>query len=243
MVNSVSASRKPIVFGGLVSGLDTANIIQQLVAAKRGPIQLMQGRVATVRQQSNAVRDVGSRLSNLLTQVKNFADSTYVQGKSAAVSPAGATATVSASASTATVGGFKVTVEQLADATRVSSPTAISAAIDANALLKDAALATTVTAGTFTVNGVQISVDPTTDSLNAVMQRIRDNVAGVTVGLVADGSGRNNLLQINHAGGVTPRYGRRYEQLSHRHAPVIAVEASAARRIVWPQASPRQGRC
>src|SRR5207244_227684 len=162
---------------GLVSGLDTASIIQQLLDARKAPIQALQTQVVNRRTESNAIRDINSRLTNLFTQAKKFADLNYVQGKSAGVSAGGATAAVGVSA--------------------------IGARIDPNALLKDANLGQAVTAGNFTVNGTQISVDPATDTLNTVMQRVRDNVPGTTVSLVADGSGRNNLLQIAGASSVT----------------------------------------
>lgn len=44
----------------------------------------------------------------------------------------------------------------------------------------DAGFVTPVTAGTFTINGVQISVDPTKDALTDVIKRINASSAGVT---------------------------------------------------------------
>jgi flagellar hook-associated protein 2 len=205
MVTSSSGStRQPLVLTGLVSGFDTKGMIDQLTALQREPIKAVQDQISDRQLQIGAIKDINGRLNNLLTQAKKFVDAGFLQTKNASVAAGGSQATVAVSAgSSATVGTFKVTVNQLADATRVSSPNAIGQAIDAGALLKDAKLGTAVTLGAFTVNGVSISVDPTTDSLNAVMQRIRDNVPGVTVSLVADASGRNNLLRIEHASGVT----------------------------------------
>jgi flagellar hook-associated protein 2 len=207
VVNSIgSSTRRPLMFSGLASGMDTAGMIEQLLAAKRVPITEMQGRVTDRQRQADAIKDVSGRLNNLLTQAKKFVDAGFTQAKSASVaagtsgSPAGVT--VSAD-STATVGSFKVLVNRLADATRVAGPSALGTAIDPAALLKDANLGIGVTKGSFTVNGVSIAVDPETDTLNTVMQRIRDNVPGVSVSLANDSSGRPNVLQLSHAAGVT----------------------------------------
>src|SRR5581483_7091123 len=120
--SSSAANYQPITFSGLVSGLDTKSMIQQLIDAQKGPITIMQNKVLTQRSQMNAVKDVNSRLTNLLSAIKNLSTASAIQGKTANVSPGGSVATVSASASPgSTVGAFKVTVNQLADASRVVS--------------------------------------------------------------------------------------------------------------------------
>jgi flagellar hook-associated protein 2 len=203
MVSGVGG-QQPIMFTGLASGIDTAGIIQKLLDARKGPLKAAQDQQAASERRAAALRDVKTRLTNLYNQIKNFVDAGYLQGKKAAVTPGGTSPSVAVSAgSSAATGTFTVTVQQMATATRVSSPTALGAAINPTALLKDANLATPVTAGTFTVNGVTISVDPTVDTLDAVMQRIQTNVSGITVSLVADPDGRPNRLQLSHPGGVT----------------------------------------
>jgi flagellar hook-associated protein 2 len=189
---------------GLISGLDTTSMIQQILDARKAPITTMKARAAARRTEANAIKDIGSRMGFLLSKAKRFNEPTSLQGRTAGVSAGGTTATVSASATTsATVGSFKVTVEQLATSTFVNSASALSTAIDPNALLKNTNLSTSVTAGTFTVNGTQITVDPETQTLNDVMTQIA-GVAGVTgAALVADSSGRNNLLQISSGANVT----------------------------------------
>jgi flagellar hook-associated protein 2 len=203
MVTGVGG-RQPLILSGLISGFDTGTMIQSLLAPRRQAIGEAQTQVTARQTQADAVKQVNDKLSSLLTTIKRFGDAGYVQGKAAAVQAGGASAAVSASAGpSASVAGFKVTVDRLATATRVASPNAIGGAINSAALLKDATIATPVTAGSFTVNGVSISVDPETDTLDAVMQRIRDNVPGATVSLQPDASGRPNKLRIEHAGGVT----------------------------------------
>lgn len=203
MVSGVGG-QQPIMFSGLASGIDTAGIIQKLLDARKGVLQAAQEQQAASERRATALRDVKTRLTNLYNQIKSFIDPGYLQGKKATVTPGGSSASVAVSAgSSAATGTFTVTVQQMATATRVSSPTALGAAINPTALLKDANLATPVTAGTFTVNGVTITVDPTVDTLDAVMQRIQNNVSGITVSLVSDPDGRPNRLQLSHPSGVT----------------------------------------
>lgn len=189
---------------GLISGLNTTSMIQQILDARKAPITTLQARAAVRRTEANAIKDIGNRMGFLLSKAKRLNEPNALQGRQASVTAGGTAATISASAgTTATVGSFKVTVEQLATSTFVSSASALSTAIDPNALLKDTNLSLTVTAGTFTVNGTQITVDPATQTLNDVITRIA-GVAGVTgASLVADSSGRNNLFQISGGADVT----------------------------------------
>lgn len=202
MVSGVN--RQPLILTGLVSGFDTASMINQLTQLQKAPITAVEGQIDDRQRQVDAIKDINGRLSNLLNAARKFTESAYLQTKTTAVTPGGSGATVSVSAGpSAATGTLKVTVNQLADATRVASPNAIGQQINSAALLKDAKIGTAVTLGSFTVNGVSISVDPNADSLDTVMQRIRDNVPGATVSLVPDSSGRNNLLKIDHASAVT----------------------------------------
>jgi flagellar hook-associated protein 2 len=74
--------------------------------------------------------------------------------------------------------------------------------VDAGALLKDTSLRTAVTAGTFTVNGVSISVDPNADTLTDVLNRIQ-TATGVTATLVNDAEGRPNKVRLTGGSAVT----------------------------------------
>lgn len=200
VTSSTSTSRQPLTLTGLASGLNTAQMINTLIEDQKGPIKILQGRAALRKQEATALGEVRSRLSTLLDSVKKFADASYTGGRQTSVTAGGTDATVSVSAGTsAAAGSFKVRVVTLADSTRVTSPGAISNAVNPAALLKDTNLGTAVTAGSFTVNGVRITVDPAIDSLNSIMQRIQDNVPGVTASLVNDADGRPNRLQLSGA--------------------------------------------
>jgi len=195
---------QPITFGGIVSGINTAALIQSILAQRQQPITNYQNQIAAEKAKAAAVAEISGRLSNLLTAIKQFSDPNYLQGKAASVQPGGSSPQVSVTASaTAAAQTFKVTVQQLATSTSVTSPSAIGAAIDPTVPLNQTNLATAVTAGTFTVNGQQITVDPTTDTLNSVMAKIQAAIPGSTVQLVNDASGRPNLIQISASSPVT----------------------------------------
>ncbi len=198
-----SSATQPVTLTGLVSGLNTASIIQQLQAVNKAKLQPIQNQITQQNSISQAYTNLNTNLSALLTTIQNFSNANYLQGATASVLPGGTSPTVSATASAgAAAGSFKVTVNHLATATNVASPGAIGAAIDPTALLQNDKLAIAVQAGTFTVNGAQISIDPTTDTLNSVIAKIQAAAPGTTAQLVNDSSGRLNLLQISNAGGV-----------------------------------------
>ncbi len=199
MVTSTSSSTQRYQFSGIASGIDTKSIIQGLIDAKKGPVTIMQAKVVSRRRESDAIKDINSRLNNLLAKVKLFEDATLLQGRIASVTAGGTNATISVSASTtATIGNFKVTVEQLATATSLTSAAALGTPMETAraGLLKDANLAQAVTAGSFTINGVSISVDPATQSLDQIITAINGSAAGVTASLVPDAGGNNNRLQL-----------------------------------------------
>ncbi len=203
-MNLGSTSNSPVTFSGIVSGVNTAALIQSILAQKQQPITSLQNEINAEKAQSAAITEINGRLSGLLTAIQQFDTPTYLQPMTAAVAPGGTTPQVSATASGgAAAGSFKVTVNHLATATTVSSPNAIGAAIDPTAVLNTTNLATAITAGTFTVNGTSISVDPTTDTLNSVMSKIQAAIPGSTVSLVNDASGRPNKIQISSGSPVT----------------------------------------
>ncbi|GMW03401.1 MAG: hypothetical protein AMXMBFR84_45350 [Candidatus Hydrogenedentota bacterium] len=77
-------------------------------------------------------------------------------------------------------GSFTINVQTLASASVATSSTSIGAAINPAAALNSSGIATTINAGTFTINGVQFNVDPTTNSLNNILSTINGSAAGVT---------------------------------------------------------------
>lgn len=160
MVNSPSSASDRMFFGGFASGLDTATIIDQLVAVARRPVLTQQARLSTLTARQNGLTQLNTSLGNLATRIAALRDTSVLGARTVSmlhgVDDAGKViATPSASAP---VGTYSVEVVSLATATRVSSPQAVGAAIDPGAGMHEAGFEEPVTAGTFSINGTQFTV-------------------------------------------------------------------------------------
>lgn len=204
----------PIAFGGIISGIDTTAIVDQIIAARARPIFRLEERIADADARKVAIGDLRSTLANLLNRVQAL---TNVAGLNSRTALASLTATgeknvVSVAVdSTAAVGTFTVSVEQLATATKVSAATPIASAVAQNLALDSAGFGTTITTGTFTINGVQITIDSSTvlsdgvddASSNSILGLINNAGVGVTASVVNDAFGRANLLQVTAGSAIT----------------------------------------
>jgi len=165
--------------GGLVSGLDTNTIINQLIQIERQPITRLQQRVTQLQRQRTAIQNVRNALTTLRNRLQDFnLNNVFTAFKSTSSE----TSVVQASVTdpNPVLGTYQVEVIQLASATVANSNGRVSAPIDPDTTLENSGLTTTVQAGTFTINGVQFNVDPTTQSLNDVVSMINSSSAGVT---------------------------------------------------------------
>src|ERR687889_548430 len=60
--------------GGLSSGMDTASIIDQLMAIDRAPEARMKLRQSVLQVRQTALTDIGTRVRNLLNTAKDLGD-------------------------------------------------------------------------------------------------------------------------------------------------------------------------
>ena len=196
----------PVQISGLSSGLDTKAIIDAIMAAESRPLAQMAEKLLQTQQRQSALRAIRASLTALETKLFALTLSGNVNARSATAADSSIlTATASA---TAAKGSFNVNVKQLATATRAVSTAPIGDEIDAAAILNIAGFATTPTSGTFTINGVPITVDVAVDSLNSVIAAINGSAAGVTATLVADSGGRaNNAIKLTGAAGQSVQVG------------------------------------
>lgn len=104
---------------GIASGLDTEQLIQQLMAIERRPLVAMQERKNVLQQQRDAWRDINSRLNNLRDRLSDLSRASLYDRRTA-TSSAGDVATVSAT-NAAVEGRYTVIVHELAQAHRVHS--------------------------------------------------------------------------------------------------------------------------
>ncbi|GAC1313690.1 MAG: flagellar filament capping protein FliD [Chloroflexota bacterium] len=191
-------------FSGLVSGMNTTDIISKLMSLESMPLTALQTKQSQLTARDQAYSDLSGKLSALQTAAMTLLQPSAVNAKTATPSVTGVlTATANSSAINGT---FSVLVNRLATATSVSTSkasapgsyaaSAVGQAASSTAVLNAAGLTNAPTAGTFSINGKSITIDPTVDTLNSVISKINGSGAGVTASLANDQYGRANVLQL-----------------------------------------------
>jgi flagellar hook-associated protein 2 len=165
--------------GGLITGLDSGSIIQQLMSLERQPITRAQTRITSLQSQQTAIRELRTQLTTLRNSVQDFRLNN-VFDKFLSSTSEETVLTSQVNSPSPVVGSFVVNVTQLASATTAQSSAKLGSAINPAATLNSSGIATDVEAGTFTINGVQFTVNPASDSLNTVLNAINASAAGVT---------------------------------------------------------------
>lgn len=166
---------------GLASGLDWKSLVDQLMELERAPIARIEREQLTNTQRSNALRDLGTKLTALQTAATTLKDQTLFSGRTASSATTGSTWKFSPAAG-ATTGSYEIAVTQLATRARREGAADITQGIAATNDVSGVTLATMrtagiVTAGTFTINGAQVTV-ATTDSLQDVFDAIGTATGG-----------------------------------------------------------------
>ncbi|MDZ7729066.1 MAG: flagellar filament capping protein FliD [Dehalococcoidia bacterium] len=189
----------PIRIGGFFANFDTEGVLQQLREAKMQRVQRMEVNLRQAEARKAAMGTISSRFSSLEGAMSSLTGNTSVSGNKASVAGSAVTASAQPTASPAT---YEIDVHSLATSTKATG-SAISAGVDSTALLNNANLSTDVSAGTFTINGTQVSVDPSVDSMDDVIARINSSGAGVTASLEDDANGRPNILRLTSGSDIT----------------------------------------
>lgn len=165
-----------ITFSGLATGLDTASLVDQLVAIERAPANTLAGKQSDINAHKSIIGSLSSAVSALGTAARALDLDSELRPRSVAVSDSHLTAAVSAGATAAV---HDVRVKQLAAAQIVASKTFATQA-----------------AGVLGTGGVDITTSGTTksitwgatDSLDTIATRINDAGAGVSASVLYDGS-------------------------------------------------------
>jgi flagellar hook-associated protein 2 len=177
-----------ITFSGLASGLDTASLIKQLVAAERSPVNVITQKQSDLNTQKSIVSSLSSAVANLGTVVQGMTLPSDLQPRTAASSDSHVTATASSGA-TSTV--HDVRVEQLARGQITSSNTFASQA------------AGVVGTGTLTIAAggktASVSYAPT-DSLSDIAAKINNANVGASASVLYDGSSYRLMVAANGTG-------------------------------------------
>ena len=164
-----------ISLSGLASGLDWQSLVSQLIAAERTPETTLRARQAVDTQKIAAFGTINTDLLALQTAAKALSDGSTFLSRSATLSDSLSGWSVTASPG-AEIGTHTFDVLTLATAAKRVGSADVGNAISQTADVSGVTLATMnistpITAGNFTVNGAQVSID-TTDSLQDVFDKI-----------------------------------------------------------------------
>jgi flagellar hook-associated protein 2 len=163
---------------GLVSGLDWRTLVDSLSDAERIPQTRLRADQTTSARQNTAYAAIQTALTSLQTRVQALNSTELFDTRTATTSDE-STATATAAAG-ATIASYAFNVTQIATAAKQVGTSGVGYSLNATndvsgLLVSNAPFATAVTAGTFTVNGQQITI-ATGDTLQAVF----DNIQAVT---------------------------------------------------------------
>jgi flagellar hook-associated protein 2 len=153
-----------VTLSGLASGIDYSSIVDQLIALERVPENTLRTQQSLIQRQNTAYTSLKTQIATLQSKLAALTSELFDSRQTSVSDTTKATTSATAGA---TVGTYNFTVTQLASAA------ALRGAADVGAPLNPAD--PFATAGTFTVNGQQLSV-ATTDSL----QDILDNITAAT---------------------------------------------------------------
>jgi flagellar hook-associated protein 2 len=172
---STASSNSPdLAITGLASGMNWSTVISELAQAERVPETQWENQISSLNAQNSAYTTIDGDLTTLQTDIETLQDSSlYISTTAQSSNSTVATATAD---SGATLGNYTFNISQLATAAQINGSTGISQAISPdgnlnNVTIGTAGFGTPVTAGTFTVNGAQVTI-ATTDSLQTVFNNI-----------------------------------------------------------------------
>jgi len=182
----------PIRLGGLISGINTADIINKLLTVERAPITRLEERQKSYEARLKAWQDLNTKLLSLKTKAESIQKANGFNVFTTTVSDSTVlTATASSSAST---GSYTFTVQQLAKAHILGTASTFAD--------KDA---TDFGTGTITIQvgsgtPVDISIGAANNTLEGIKNAINQAKAGVTASIVNDGTGYRLLITANSTG-------------------------------------------
>jgi flagellar hook-associated protein 2 len=167
---------------GLVSGsLNWQTIVDQLIQLDSAPITKLETQQSTNTTKINALDALSTKLTSLQTSINALNDGTIYNQRSASSSTSGSTWSINAGSGTG-VGSYTVAVSQLATAAYQKGETGIGSFLDpsgdgSGVTIGSMPTAMAVTAGTFTVNGKQVTVG-LSDTLKSVLDQVSTATGG-----------------------------------------------------------------
>jgi flagellar hook-associated protein 2 len=171
---NTSTTGSSLAVAGVASGVNWQNIVLELAQAERAPETQWNAERSAISAQNSAYTTIANNLTTLQTDIQNLQDPTLYESSSVQSSDS-SIATGTAATGTA-LGTYTFNISQLATAAQINGASNISQAISPNGDLSSVTLGTAgfstpITAGTFTVDGKQVTVS-TTESLQDVFNSI-----------------------------------------------------------------------
>ena len=162
-------------------------MVDQLIEVSRAPQNRMRSEQSKNSSKTSAINEIKGLLANLKTDIASLGSQDALLKRSASL---GGTATGwSASAAPDTVAGkYTFTISALATAAKLNGTPLSAGPINPLATLSSLPLGRTITGGTFTINGVAVSIASTSSpnvvstssSLGDLLTEINNKVPGVT---------------------------------------------------------------
>ena len=183
---------------GLASGVDWSTLITALADAERAPETKWKKQQTALTNQNSAFNTIQGNLTTLQTDIQTLQSASLFGSRTAQVSDS---SIASATAGGGTnIGTYTFDISQLATAAVVNGASGISSALSpdgnlSNVTIGTAGFATHVTAGTFTINGKQITI-ATTDSLQDVFDKISNATSGEVTASYDSNSADSNFDKI-----------------------------------------------
>ncbi len=181
-----------IQISGLLSNsaFDWKTIVSELIAADSVPITNLKAEQTTNSSQVTALGSLQADLTSLQTSLENLRSGDLFAARTVSSSNSNST-WQSTSANGATLGAYTFAVQHLATQAQTQGATGVGSGLNATGTVTGLTIAnlnvaTPITAGTFTVNGQQVTV-ATTDSLQDVFNKIAAGTGGDVTGAYSPG--------------------------------------------------------
>jgi len=160
---------------GLASGFDWRSLVDKLSDVERTPQKRLRAEQSTLQNRNNAFGSIKTQLNVLKNRVAALSSNEVLQARKATVSDS--TVLTANAAPGSASGTFEFNITQLATASKTVGASGIGANLYPSNNVSSGTLASKgfnppITAGTFTVDGAQITTDPSVDTLQDVFDRI-----------------------------------------------------------------------
>ena len=178
-VSSASGTTGTSAVDGIISGLNTTDIINQLAAIKQQPITLLQNQESQRQQDLAVYQSLSAQLLGMKSSADALVDDDTFSGRTATSSDSN-TVAVSATAG-ATTGAFSVTVESLATNQKIVSGAVANGTSALNL------------SGNICLNGKTITLK-TSDTLQNLCDSINNSGAGISASVVKVSDTESHLM-------------------------------------------------